>query len=219
MSLFKSAFDTPGSGPSKAMNFGATAPKKNKKASLNDDALRGVAVNVQKLMDQVERGEVKEKAAGKEGLGFGAAGSGRKKRRGSHASDDTPSVPKKQKQKPKPKRKSELAELTAAPAGGDPAPRLAEAPKGKKKAKKDHAPAMPAPKPKPVVQPKAKATEGMTKMQQQMASKLEGARFRWINEQLYTTKSTEAVAMMAKEPKIFEDVSESRYLARRFTSS
>jgi hypothetical protein len=30
---------------------------------------------------------------------------------------------------------------------------------------------------------------------------------RWINEQLYSTPSTEAVAMMAKDPKIFSDVS------------
>jgi hypothetical protein len=29
---------------------------------------------------------------------------------------------------------------------------------------------------------------------------------RWINEQLYSNPSVEAVAMMKKEPKIFEDV-------------
>jgi hypothetical protein len=29
---------------------------------------------------------------------------------------------------------------------------------------------------------------------------------RWINEQLYSTPSTEAVAMMKKDPKIFADV-------------
>jgi hypothetical protein len=49
--------------------------------------------------------------------------------------------------------------------------------------------------------------EGLTKMQKDMKAKLEGARFRWINEQLYSTPSTEAVEMMQKDPKIFSDVS------------
>ncbi|TXT13517.1 hypothetical protein VHUM_00884 [Vanrija humicola] len=42
-------------------------------------------------------------------------------------------------------------------------------------------------------------------MQRAMKAKLEGARFRWINEQLYSTASGDAVAMMAKDPKIFAD--------------
>ncbi|WVQ96742.1 hypothetical protein IAU59_003849 [Kwoniella sp. CBS 9459] len=46
---------------------------------------------------------------------------------------------------------------------------------------------------------------GMTDMQRNMQAKLEGARFRWINEQLYSTPSTDAVAMMKKDPKIFAD--------------
>lgn len=36
---------------------------------------------------------------------------------------------------------------------------------------------------------------------------------RWINEQLYSTKSTDAVAMMKKDPKIFADVSTSSAFA------
>lgn len=51
--------------------------------------------------------------------------------------------------------------------------------------------------------------DGMTHMQKGMKAKLEGARFRWINEQLYSTPSTGAVAMMKKDPKIFSDVSDS----------
>jgi ribosomal RNA-processing protein 8 len=47
---------------------------------------------------------------------------------------------------------------------------------------------------------------GLTKMQKDMKAKLESARFRWINEQLYTTKSTDAVDMMKKDPKVFSDV-------------
>nr|ODN79219.1 ribosomal RNA-processing protein 8 [Cryptococcus depauperatus CBS 7841] len=45
----------------------------------------------------------------------------------------------------------------------------------------------------------------MTDMQKNMQSKLEEARFRWINEQLYSTPSAEAMAMMQKDPKIFAD--------------
>lgn len=199
MSLFHSAFDTPGAGSSKPMSFGKTsAGKKKGKASLNDDQLRATAVNVQKLMEQVERGEIAEKAtAGSEPLGHLPT---KKKRRGSNASHDEPQPAGKKQKK---KAKSALAQLTAEEVG-EPAPKLAEAPKGKKNKKnkqEEHKPAVQK------AQPKAKATEGLTKMQQQMANKLEGARFRWINEQLYTTPSTEAVAMMKKEPKIFEDVS------------
>ena len=36
---------------------------------------------------------------------------------------------------------------------------------------------------------------------------LKGTDVRWINEQLYSTPSTEAVVMMKKDPKIFADVS------------
>lgn len=201
MSLFHSAFDTPGAGSSKPMSFGTSGAGKKKKgkASLNDDKLRATAVNVQKLMEQVERGEITEKAsAGSEQLGHIP----KKKRRGSSASHDEPPASSSKKQK---KKRNSLAALTAeAEEGGEPVPKLAEAPKGKKnkknKQKEEH-------KPVQKVQPKAKATEGLTKMQQQMANKLEGARFRWINEQLYTTPSTQAVEMMKKEPKIFEDVS------------
>lgn len=58
----------------------------------------------------------------------------------------------------------------------------------------------------------SKEDEGLTKMQKDMKAKLEGARFRWINEQLYSTPSTEAVEMMQKDPKIFSDVSISSIL-------
>lgn len=197
MSLFHSAFDTPGAGSSKPMSFGTSGAGKKKKgkASLSDDKLRATAVNVQKLMEQVERGEIAEKA-GAEPLGHMP----KKKRRGSNASHDEPPAGKKQK-----KKRNSLAALTAEAEEGEPAPKLAEAPKGKKNKKSKQEEHKPVQK----VQPKAKATEGLTKMQQQMANKLEGARFRWINEQLYTTPSTQAVEMMKKEPKIFEDVSTS----------
>jgi hypothetical protein len=54
---------------------------------------------------------------------------------------------------------------------------------------------------------KGKNIAGLTDMQKKMQSKLDGARFRWINEQLYSTQSSEALEMMRRDPKIFADVS------------
>ncbi|KAJ2539503.1 25S rRNA (adenine645-N1)-methyltransferase [Coemansia sp. RSA 1933] len=47
--------------------------------------------------------------------------------------------------------------------------------------------------------------QGLSKLQQKMQQKLKGARFRWINETLYTTTGTKAFDMMRDDPKIFEE--------------
>jgi hypothetical protein len=39
-----------------------------------------------------------------------------------------------------------------------------------------------------------------------MRKKLDGARFRWINEQLYTTDSREAVRLVSEDPALFDVV-------------
>lgn len=39
-----------------------------------------------------------------------------------------------------------------------------------------------------------------------MRQKLDGARFRWINEQLYTTDSREAVRLVSEDPALFDVV-------------
>ncbi|KAL7423291.1 25S rRNA (adenine645-N1)-methyltransferase [Cryptotrichosporon argae] len=52
------------------------------------------------------------------------------------------------------------------------------------------------------------AASGMTDLQRAMASKLEGARFRWINEKLYAVPSAQAVEMMRADPQIFADYHE-----------
>ena len=43
-----------------------------------------------------------------------------------------------------------------------------------------------------------------SKLHSKMASKMEGARFRWLNEQLYTTTGTKAREMFEGDPKLFE---------------
>lgn len=64
---------------------------------------------------------------------------------------------------------------------------------------------------KPVKKADTLATVGissktkLTPLQQKMMEKLAGSRFRWINEQLYTTTSEEAVRIMKAQPEMFDE--------------
>lgn len=60
----------------------------------------------------------------------------------------------------------------------------------------------------PVLQQNRAASKPETKLtplQQKMKEKLTGSRFRWINEQLYTTTSAEALKLFEENPNIFEE--------------
>ncbi|KAJ2899188.1 25S rRNA (adenine645-N1)-methyltransferase [Coemansia aciculifera] len=46
---------------------------------------------------------------------------------------------------------------------------------------------------------------GLSTLQQKMQQKLKGARFRWINEALYTTTGDKALEMVQSDPSIFEE--------------
>ena len=48
------------------------------------------------------------------------------------------------------------------------------------------------------------AHRGLNPLRKKAASKMEGARFRWLNEQLYTSTSREAMALFRDDPKLFE---------------
>ncbi|AET40271.1 25S rRNA (adenine645-N1)-methyltransferase Ecym_5531 [Eremothecium cymbalariae DBVPG len=50
--------------------------------------------------------------------------------------------------------------------------------------------------------PKKKA---LTALQQKMLAKLTGSRFRWINEQLYTISSDDAVKLIQEQPQLFDE--------------
>ncbi|KAJ1914728.1 25S rRNA (adenine645-N1)-methyltransferase [Mycoemilia scoparia] len=60
---------------------------------------------------------------------------------------------------------------------------------------------------KPIESPQTKqpAQTQLTELQLKMREKLKGARFRWINEQLYTTTSQKAYEMMQNEPSMFDE--------------
>ncbi|ORX91756.1 hypothetical protein K493DRAFT_317051 [Basidiobolus meristosporus CBS 931.73] len=51
-------------------------------------------------------------------------------------------------------------------------------------------------------------TAALTPLQQKMQKKLQGARFRWINEQLYTTSGSKAFELLQNDPAIFEEYHE-----------
>ena len=46
----------------------------------------------------------------------------------------------------------------------------------------------------------------LTPLQQKMKEKLSGARFRWLNEQLYTTKGDESFSLFKEKPELFDEV-------------
>lgn len=48
-------------------------------------------------------------------------------------------------------------------------------------------------------------TQKLTPLQQKMMAKLSGSRFRWINEQLYTISSQDALALVKDQPELFDE--------------
>ncbi|KAH9269332.1 hypothetical protein BASA83_008555 [Batrachochytrium salamandrivorans] len=52
--------------------------------------------------------------------------------------------------------------------------------------------------------PKTKPKSNLSELQEKMERKLAGAKFRWINEKLYTSNSKDAVKLFKKDPELFE---------------
>ncbi|SCW04301.1 LAFE_0H10528g1_1 [Lachancea fermentati] len=49
------------------------------------------------------------------------------------------------------------------------------------------------------------AKKALTPLQKKMMAKLSGSRFRWINEQLYTISSNDALDLIKKQPELFDE--------------
>ncbi|KAF2684616.1 hypothetical protein K458DRAFT_302869 [Lentithecium fluviatile CBS 122367] len=102
----------------------------------------------------------------------------------------------------------------AAPEAPTPAQKDAESKRSKKKRKKDHKPdiqPISAP-PKATEAPKPLETnsllpepKGLTPLQKSMRQKLASARFRHLNEALYTKPSAESLSFFKDDPSMFED--------------
>lgn len=54
-------------------------------------------------------------------------------------------------------------------------------------------------------EPAQPAKKPLTALQQKMMAKLSGSRFRWINEQLYTISSENALELIKKQPELFDE--------------
>ncbi|OXC69480.1 hypothetical protein AYX13_02041 [Cryptococcus neoformans] len=218
MSLFPSAFET---GVAKIAPALASAGKGGQKANKRkrSDAHAGLGqaqqvkqadANFEKLMRKFEGGGTIGKEEGKESMGI--VGKKKNKKNKSRRVDDeeiVDSTPKAKGDKPKPTPKSNQAKLNQAAKQNQ-----TDLPPSKKLkidkitvGSKPEPVQLPIPIPAPSKGTKLKVGgEGdLTEMQKNMQAKLEGARFRWINEQLYSTPSTGALAMMRKDPKIFAD--------------
>ncbi|RCH83981.1 25S rRNA (adenine645-N1)-methyltransferase [Rhizopus stolonifer] len=50
--------------------------------------------------------------------------------------------------------------------------------------------------------------EGLTPLQRKMKEKLSGARFRWLNEQLYTTPGKQSFSLFQQKPELFDEYHE-----------
>ncbi|WWC70827.1 uncharacterized protein I206_104779 [Kwoniella pini CBS 10737] len=210
MSLFPSSFEGSAAGPSKSITtaFSNKSTKNNnnkrKRPSVgahhDEGLLKSTQANLEKLMNKLEKGELTEKA-GTENMGL----SSKKKKAKSNnhelpkakAGVDTPNKQHNRMKESTPNlNKNNKNKLTPKKAENSPQERK------KDKSKPVELPIQTI----PTSEGKLKVGgEGLTDMQSKMQAKLEGARFRWINEQLYSTPSTEAVEMMKKDPKIFAD--------------
>ncbi|KAG7731832.1 hypothetical protein KL948_002765 [Ogataea haglerorum] len=56
--------------------------------------------------------------------------------------------------------------------------------------------------------PQVASNSSLTPLQRKMMAKLAGSRFRWINEQLYTIRSDEALRLIQEQPELFEEYHE-----------
>lgn len=226
MSLFSSSFEGSSSaGPSfqSKSNSNPTGGGggKRKRPSLGDGGkdgqIRSTTANLQKLMKKVEGGNVATpKPRGgnvkvpKRGNGEGGEAIGvipKKKARQSFGDEEEEDTPRKSKFEHKSNGKGKKNEDSPAVKKSK-TDKSDETPNKPKKSGSKIEPAeLQLPHTIRADHEGSKEDEGLTKMQKDMKAKLEGARFRWINEQLYSTPSTEAVEMMQKDPKIFSDVS------------
>lgn len=198
MSLFSSKFDP---GPSAAPQPSPQGGIKRKRpsAGAKGGLIKQTEVNLGKLMKKVESGDVKDKVQGTERMGGGAKRQRNERRESIEVKRPQEKKPfKKETKTPVAKSQSKDAVKKGKPAASP--------------AKVAHDPLLPpAVLPMPnITVPKASHADEveLTDLQKSMRAKLDGARFRWINEQLYSTPSTEAVEMMKADPKIFADVCE-----------
>ncbi|KAJ0397356.1 hypothetical protein P43SY_008175 [Pythium insidiosum] len=100
------------------------------------------------------------------------------------------------------KRSGKKSGHAAAPHSKKQAKKVAEKASGKGSKTKSVAPAKP--QPTKSGSGKGKALSGLSKMQEEMRRRLDGGKFRMLNEQLYTTTGNEAFKSFQSDPELFD---------------
>lgn len=238
MSLFTSAFDGGHNGGPSLAASSSSASKTNKKRKRPSssahpplDQLKGVQASLDKLMKAADAGRLdRPSKSGGESIGQG----GKKKKpfkasqlEAGPSKSTHPDV--RPKKVPQPSKQAKPKDGEKPKHGGNSKKDVhaARVPSTQPPTETNVA-EMPMPHHTPSAKKKGKAASGdLTAVQSGLQAKLDGARFRqvlspqadhtahtprWINEQIYSVPSTQAVEMMRKEPKIFEDVCPLAYI-------
>lgn len=127
---------------------------------------------------------------------------GDKKQNNKKAKTDKPA--EKQPETKKGQQKKKLQDLLKKK--NTPAPKANNKPAEKKQPSKEVVPAAQAQK--AVQKPIVDEDEGLTPLQRKMKEKLSGARFRWLNEQLYTTPGKHSYELFQEKPELFDQYHE-----------
>jgi ribosomal RNA-processing protein 8 len=190
MSLFASSFDdTKQAGPSKAAANVPTKPPKRKRpstGSVNEDQLKGMQRNLERLMGKVEKGNVMAQPDGKEAMGMYE---GKKKGKQPSHRQEEPRRERVQERNDTKRQKPNAPQSPAAkPSKSRGSASNKSTPNTKTEQRKEEITPRKSGKPEPaelpmphVITPKSGATEdegNLTSLQKGMKSKLEGARFR-----------------------------------------
>ncbi|VDB96959.1 unnamed protein product [Peniophora sp. CBMAI 1063] len=216
-----SLFEVPGWSVPSAPVQESKKRKRPSRAAEGDEKVRGVEVNLEKLVKKMDSisgeadGRKKKKAKREDGEGAAnarsnGAGEGKKTRKDAGKAKEQVISEALAKQGEKRTAKAEKTQATAPSQPESTTPAVAPL---SKKAKKAARAAAKAEQPTPSREAKAPTTKkqnggafkDLTALQSGMKNSLEGARFRWINEELYKSDSTHAHEMMREDPNVFHE--------------
>ncbi|KZT12864.1 uncharacterized protein LAESUDRAFT_753905 [Laetiporus sulphureus 93-53] len=197
-------FKVPGWSVSAAPVAEHSNPKKRKRpAGKDEDKVQTAEINFEKLMAKLETGAAgaqqssrNKKKKGKEAQEESKGNDGRRKPRVRDQHEHTTKAEAKQKEKKR--------DLTKKPPAT-----LSEQPKPKKRRKgglsTDSQDIIDTTEQEAAETGGSKHERGLTALQRGLKNSLEGARFRWINEQLYKSDSEHAHQMMRENPAVYEE--------------
>ncbi|KAG2158824.1 methyltransferase-domain-containing protein [Suillus bovinus] len=190
-------FEVPGwSVPTAPVSKSAQSTSKKRKRPVSQDAdmMQSVEVNLDKLMRKL--GSVGKHQEDKQGP---------KKKKKNHGKT-TGGLDAKVEHTTSNKGKEKVSSSSSGSIKENAVKQSVKGGSGLRKQKKNLKPDSGKSEPQPQnVSPTANEVSGLTSLQKGMKESLDGARFRWINELLYKSDSSEAVKMMKEDPAVFHD--------------